>query len=141
MANNPQYANTPIFEITQIGTANTNRDGTGTVPTICTGLTATAAAGVGKRISRISATSGITATTAGVVRFFGSNDGGTTKRLLVEKLIPANTASTSNTVVRFDVPELTGLILPGTVGGLTSGLFASTNAGETFNIFVESASL
>jgi hypothetical protein len=140
MANNPQYANNPIFEITQITTANTARDGTGTMSVVCAGLTAAASAAVGKRISRVAVTASGT-NTAGVVRFFGTVDGGTTRRLMIEKLIPANTPSTSNTVVRFEVPELIGLVLPGAIAGATSGIFASTNAGETFGIFVESASL
>lgn len=141
MATNAQYVSTPVIEITLINTANTARDGTGTMSLVAAGITlAASAAGVGKRINRISVTANQT-TTAGVVRFFGSLDSNATKRLVCEKLVPANTPSTSNPVVRFEVPELVGMVLPGTVGGLTAGLFASTNAGETFTVMVESGTL
>jgi len=140
MANNPQYVATPVLEITQIVTTNTARDGTGTMSLVCAGLTAASAAAIGKRINKVALTSQGT-TTAGVVRFFLTVDGGTTRRLVAERLIAANTPGTSNTILRYEMPELAGLILPGTVGGLTAGLFASTNAGETFNIFVESGNL
>lgn len=140
MATNAQYVSTPVIEITLINTANTARDGTGTMGLVAAGPTSASAAGVGKRINRISVTANQT-TTAGVVRFFGSLDSNATKRLICEKLVPANTPSTSNPVVRFEVPELVGMVLPGTVGGLTAGLFASTNAGETFTVMVESGTL
>jgi len=140
MATNAQYAATPVLEISLINTANTARDGTGTMSLCCAGLTAASAAGIGKRLNRISVTANQT-TTAGAVRFFGTTDGGTTRRLLVEKIVPAITPSTSIPTFRTEVPELAGLILPGTVGGVTCGLFASTNAGETFSIAVESGTL
>ena len=140
MATNPQYAATPNIEITQISTANTNRDGTGTFGTVSTGPSSAAGSGVGKRISRVVVCATVT-TTAGAVRFFLSTDGGTTKRLIVEKLIPANTPSTTNTVVRFEVPELVGLVLQGTVSSSACNLYAATHAGEAINVIVESASL
>lgn len=140
MATNAQYTAAPILELSLINTANTNRDGTGTMSLICAGLTAASGAGVGKRINRITVVANQT-TTAGAVRFFGTTDGGTTRRLLSERIVAAITPSTTIPVFRTDVPELVGMILPGTVAGLTAGLFASTNAGETFSIMVESGNL
>ena len=140
MATSAQYVTTPVLEFSLISTANTNRDGTGTMSLVCAGLTAASGAGIGKRINRITINA-VQTTTAGAVRFYGTTDGGTTRRLLSEKIIAAITPSTTIPVFRTDVPELVGLILPGTVAGLTAGLFASTNAGETFSIMVESGTL
>lgn len=140
MATNAQYTATPTLELALINTANTARDGTGTMSLVCAGPTAASAAGVGKRINRISVTANQT-TTAGAVRFFGSNDNGTTRRLMVEKIVPAITPSTTIPTFRTEVPELAGMVLPGAVSGATCGIFASTNAGETFSIVVESGTL
>ena len=69
MATTAQYASTVKSAIAQISTANTNRNGTGTIGTVFTG-----AAG-GSRIDDITITATGT-TTAGVVRLF-INDGTT----------------------------------------------------------------
>lgn len=140
MATNAQYVATPVIEVALINTANTARDGSGTVNLVCAGLTATSAAGVGKRINRITVTA-LQTTTAGAVRFYVTLDSNATRRMICEKIVPAVTPSTTIPVFRTEVPELVGMILPGTVGGLTAGLFASTNAGETFAVMVESGTL
>lgn len=137
MATTAQYTAQPILEHVQISTANTNRDGTGTMGTICTGPNTTAGVGVGKRIFRITVQATVT-TTAGVVRFFISTDNGTTKRMICEKIVPAITPSTTIPAWRVEVPELVGLIIPGGTGNI---LYASTNNAETFNIICESGTL
>ena len=137
MATTAQFTSQPIIDIAQVSTANTNRNGTGTIVTVASGPSATAASGVGKRINRVTVTATGT-TTAGVIRFYVSPDNGTTNYLVCERLVPANTPSTSNAVFRSEINELVGLLL---VGGGNCLLRASTNNGETFNICAESGLL
>jgi hypothetical protein len=137
MATSAQFTAQPTIDITQISTANANRDGTGTIATIATGPATAAAAGVGERINRVTIQATGT-TTAGVIRFYISIDSGTTNRMICEKLVPAVTPSTSVPAFRMEVGELTGIILP---GGGAAVLRASTNNAETFNILVESGLL
>ena len=142
MATSAQYVTTPVIEITQGTTADTSR----TAPTagntylVCQGPATASASGIGKRITRVTVAATGT-TTAGVIRFWISVDTGTTKRLILEKIIVANTPSTTNPIVRFDVPELVGLVLPGTVSSAVTSLYATTNNTETFNFLVESGQL
>jgi len=137
MATTAQYAAQPNLEISQVTTANTARDGTGTIVTVATGPATAAAAGVGERITRVVVQATGT-TTAGVIRFFISLDNGTTNRLICEKLVSAVTPSTTVSAFRIEVNELVGLVLP---GGGAALLRASTNNTETFNILVESGLL
>lgn len=137
MATTAQYTAQPILEYAQVSTANTNRDGTGTLVTVSTGPSASAAAGVGQRINRISVNATGT-TTAGMIRFFLSLDNGTTNRLIAEKVVTAITVGASTAAFRTEVPELVGLILP---GGGQALLRASTEKAETFNVIVESGRL
>jgi len=140
MATTAQYTAQPILEYTQISTANTGRDGSGTLGTVASGPAVTAANGVGKRLLRVSVCAAGT-TTAGVIRFFISNDNGSTKRMVCEKLVPAVTPSTTVSAFRTEVPELVGMILPGGTGGNTVILYAGTNNAETFNVICESGTL
>jgi hypothetical protein len=137
MATTAQFTAQPIIDISQVSTANTNRDGTGTIVTVATGPSTTAAAGVGKRINRVVVHATGT-TTAGVIRFYISVDGGTTNRLICERLVTATTPSTTIAAFRTEVGELAGLVL---TGGGSCMVRASTNNAETFNIMVESGLL
>lgn len=120
----PIFVLTPHLGIGQISTANTNRDGTGTLATV---LTATPN---GTRINII-VIKAIGTTTAGMVRLY-IDDGASNIRLWREFLITAKTPS--STVAAYEyILYLQGeaaLILP-------SGymLKASTAKAETFNIF------
>lgn len=137
MATTAQYTAQPILEYAQVSTANTNRDGTGTLVTVSTGPSASAAAGVGQRINRI-VVNGTGTTSAGMIRFFLSLDNGTTNRLVAEKVVSAITVAASTAAFRTEVPELVGMILP---GGGQALLRASTEIAETFNVIVESGRL
>ncbi len=124
MGINANYANTPRAAVGQISTANTGRDGTGTLATIFT------AGSSGSRVDdiKIQATG---TTTAGVVRLFLHD--GTNARLFAEILVTAVTPST--TVEAFSAVLLNqAIILP---NGWS--LRASTNNAETFNIVVNRA--
>jgi hypothetical protein len=124
MATTAQYAATPRGVVVQVSTANTNRDGTGTIATVLT------AGSNGSRIDDIWVV-GTGTTTAGVVRLF-VNDG-TNSRLWQELLVPAITPSTSVQVFSTALFNQ-ALILP---NGYS--LRASTQIAETFNIIVTRA--
>jgi hypothetical protein len=124
MAINAQYASTPRAALGQVSTANTARDGTGTLATIFT------AGSSGSRIDdiKIQATG---TTTAGAVRLFLHD--GTNARLYDEILVPAITPST--TVEAFSATLVNqAIVLP---NGWS--LRASTNNAETFNVLVTRA--
>ena len=124
MSTTANYAATPRAAVGQISTANTNRDGTGTVVTIFT------AGSSGSRVDDIVITATVT-TTAGMVRLF-LNDG-TNTRLWQE--IPVTAITPSGTVQAFTFTLLNqALILP---NGWS--LRAATNNAETFNVFVDRA--
>lgn len=125
MATTAQYAATARTAIAQISTANTNRNGTGTIGTVFTGGSS------GSRIDDISIVATGT-TTAGVVRLF-INDG-TTSYLWQEILVSAITPSTTVQVFSFTLLNQ-ALIL----ASASWSLRASTNNAETFNILVTRA--
>lgn len=124
MSTAANYASTPRAAVGQVSTANTNRDGTGTIATIFT------AGASGSRVDDIVVTATGT-TTAGMVRLFLHD--GTNARLWVE--IPVTAVTPSGTVQAFTSSLLNqALILP---NGWS--LRASTNNAETFSIFVDRA--
>jgi hypothetical protein len=86
MAADPAFAVTPRIASVNVATANTNRDGTGTVATLITG------ASTGTRIAEIVVQARVT-TTAGMVRIFLHD--GTTFYFFDEVSIAAATVSAS----------------------------------------------
>src|SRR5438105_4103684 len=82
----PIFGLTPVLSQVQISTANTNRDGTGTVGSVVTGSTN------GRRIDKITITAAVT-TTAGMVRLY--IDDGTNVRLWKEVPVSAITVGAS----------------------------------------------
>jgi hypothetical protein len=124
MATQAQYAATPRGAVAQVSTANTNRDGTGTLATVFT------AGSNGSRVDDIWIV-GTGTTTAGVVRLF-VNDG-TNSRLWQEVMVTAITPSVSVQVFNTALFNQ-ALILP---NGWS--LRASTQIAETFNVIVSRA--
>lgn len=124
MSTTAQYAATPRAALGQVSTANTNRDGTGTLASIFT------AGASGSRVDDIYIAATGT-TTAGVVRLFLYD--GTNNRLWQEILVTAVTPSTTVQVWNYSLFNQ-ALILP--TGYI---LKASTNNAETFNINVTRA--
>jgi hypothetical protein len=144
MSTQAQYAVQPTLESVTFSTANTDRTGaTGSYTLVCSGPATPAANGVGKRIERVVITRTVAAspTTATVVCFFLSYDGGTTKFLITEWNLTAYTASTSSSQVVVFANDLTGLVLPGSTGGQAVQLYASTQAATAVNVIVQSALL
>lgn len=130
MASDPVFAVTPKVGMAQISTANTNRDGSGTLGTVVTGGTN------GSVIKKIRVCSTVT-TTAGAVRLFLYD--GTNTRLMQEIIVPAITPST--TVEAFARTITYG---PDDVLHLPSNtweLRASTHNAEAINVFAFYADL
>lgn len=130
MASTPGFAATPrIPTPVAVATANTNRDGTGTIATLIQGVAA------GTKINEIVVQATVT-TTAGTVRFFLSVDSGTTWKLFDAVAIPAVTVS--GTVLAARRAKLyDNLILVGTA----SRLGASTHNAEAFEVTALAADL
>lgn len=117
MSTQPAFAATPLSPIVAFSTANTNRDGTGTVGLLC------AARVPGSRVQRVQLRATGT-TTAGVIRLFKRDSGlafngdGTisaftapTWRLIEEILVQAITPGTSQRVWAGDWAPLDGFDL------------------------------
>lgn len=138
MATSAQYSTAPTIDVSQVTTANTARDGSGTTVEIAAGPTTAAGSGVGKRIVGVSIKATGT-TTVGMIRFFISTDGGTTKRLVDEVAVAAVTPSATQAAWSGIAPNLSQIILPGQVSSNTQKLYASTEKSETFNIVVYGA--
>lgn len=120
MASSPGFAATPRCAIAQISSANTLRDGTGTIGTVFT------AGASGSRIETVVITATGT-TTAGMVRLFVHN--GSTAYLLQE--VPVYAITPSSTVPSFYamIGFENGFIIP-----TGYSLRASTHNAETFNV-------
>lgn len=125
MSTTDNFFSTPRTAVAQVTTANTARDGTGTIATVITG------AASGTRIDDIEINATGT-TTAGVIRLFLHD--GTNARLLREILVGAITPSTS--VAAFNT-RLTDLAI--ILQNASWSLRASTNNAETFNVAVTRA--
>ena len=125
MAATPNFTAIPNLGLAVISTANTNRDGTGTIATVLT------AGSSGSRIDRIRIIA-IGATTAGMIRLFIHD--GTNARLYRE--IPVGALSPSGTVQAFNAEiNFAGdnaLTLP---SGFS--LRASTHLAESFVVVAE----
>ena len=119
MASSPQFIATPRLGVVLVSTANTNRDGSGTIET---GFTAGAS---GSRIERIVVEARAT-TTAGMVRLYIHN--GTTAFLWREVSVSAITPSASVKTFREEI-AVEDLILP-----TGYSLRASTHNAENFNV-------
>ncbi len=127
MAVAPVFAVTPRLTSVAVATANTNRDGTGTLVSLITGVAA------GTRINEISVQATVT-TTAGMVRIYLYD--GTNYRLWDEVAIPAATVSASVKGIRV-ATTYNNLILP----SASWQLFASTHNGEAFTVTTMGADL
>jgi hypothetical protein len=126
MATAPSYAATPRRKTVQISTANTNRDGTGTLGTSLAGGTN------GTVIKKIEIVAPGT-TTAGMIRAF--IDDGTNVRLLREWPIVAITPSATVPCVQLEIEPRDLILLS------TDTLKFSTHNAETFNIHVTGGDL
>lgn len=118
----PRFIELPIAGTAQISTANSNRDGTGTMATVVTGTKC----GTLIRSVRVVATG---TTTAGMVRLF--LDDGSSVRLWKELTVSAVTASATVAAYEKEFEPGGTFILPDSVS-----IKAATEKSETFNVFV-----
>lgn len=124
MATAPQFVSTPKTAAVAITTANTNRDGTGTIGTVFTAGTN------GSRIDKIIICAKST-TTAGNIRFY-IHDGSNYflfKEVPVIAITPAATVPSFSAVLSQEIETTLPLIIP---NGYS--LRASTEKAEPFNI-------
>lgn len=124
MASTAQFASTPKVGIVNISTANTNRDGTGTIGTVFT-----AGAG-GSRIDKISIQARAT-TTSGMIRLFIHD--GSTSFLFKEVPVIAITPAASVPAFQYSLSQEIDAVLP-IVLPTGYSLRASTEKAENFNI-------
>ena len=127
MALNPAFASTPRVGSAQVSTANTNRDGTGTVVDVLTGVAA------GTRVFEVVVQATVT-TTAGMVRLYYYD--GTNTRLLDEITVTAVTVGASTPAFRAS-RAYANLVLAGS----THKLQASTHNAEAINVIALAADL
>lgn len=132
MALVPQFASVPKVGIATISTANTNRDGTGTIGTVLTAGTN------GTRLRRITIQATGT-TTAGMVRLYLHD--GTTAQLYLET--PVTAVTPSGTVLAYSVTYNENVDFSQLPLTIPSGysLRASTQNAETFKVIAEGADL
>jgi hypothetical protein len=124
MAVRPNFTKTPRIGRALLSTANTNRDGTGTIVNIVDGATT-----VGSRIERITISATGT-TTAGMIRFF-YYDGVSNTDLKLEVSVGAITVSATIPAYRMELLDLGWILASG------FSLRASTEKGESFRVIVE----
>ena len=104
MATTPNFTSTSRLATASVSAANTNRDGTGTIVTVLTGVAA------GTKVFEVDVQMTVTST-AGMVRLFLSSDTGATWKLFDEVAIAAATVSASVKATRV-ATQYTNLILP-----------------------------
>ena len=104
MATTPNFTSTSRLATASVSAANTNRDGTGSIIAVLTGVAA------GTKVFEVDVQMTVTST-AGMVRLFLSSDSGTTWKLFDEVAIAAATASASVKATRV-ATQYTNLILP-----------------------------
>lgn len=127
MAAEPVFAVTPRISATNVATANTNRDGSGTVATLITG------AATGTRVAEIVVKARVT-TTAGQVRAWLYD--GTNYRFLDEYAIAAATVSATVQGVRVSA-TYSNLILP----SASWSIVVATHNGESIDVIAFAADL
>lgn len=120
----PSFVDTPVIGTGQVSVANSNRDGTGTLVELVTGVEN----GTKTPIIRIQATE---STADGMIRLYHEVSGSGNKRLIAD--IPVADTTVSGTVAAWatNYAMVTDFVLPE-----GDKLYASTENAETFNIFV-----
>lgn len=126
-ANSVQFVATPGMSVAQVSAANTNRDGTGTIVDLVTGV-----ASPGRRINKITIKAIVT-TAAGMIRIYFYD--GTNTRLYREIVVTAITVGAAVAGFEYEIlfNDANAPILP----NVNCKLQASTHNAETFNIITE----
>jgi len=126
----PVFTKPLAADVAQVSAANTNRDGTGTIVTLSTGIAD------GKRIENVRIKAIVT-TTAGMIRLYYSPNAGVTNRLIGEVVVSAITVAAGVAGFEADwVPPGGHLDLVGT----SDMLRASTHNAEAHNLLAKVSS-
>lgn len=128
MATEPAFATTPRVASVNVATANTARDGTGTIGTLITGVTA------GTRVAEI-VVKAVGTTTAGMVRVFLYD--GTTYYLFDEISVAAVASPGASTQTTRVSTTYTNLVLPSSSWSVR----VSTHNAESINVTALGADL
>lgn len=129
MASIPNFTSTSRLTASAVSTANTNRDGTGTIVSLISGVAA------GTKIFEVDVQMTVTST-AGMVRLYLSSDSGSTWKLFDEVAIAAATVSASVKGTRV-ATLYSNLILPSS----SYALGASTHNAEASVVTVMAGDL
>lgn len=130
---NPIFVHHPVVTMTACpATANTNRDGTGTITAIYTADSA-----VNGSLVEVVKWIGAGTTTAGIVNLFRSTDGGTTWIFIGQC---ATTGATPSATVKADEGYFTGSDIPLRLNANDKLGFAPTKA-EAYNVIVQGGPL
>jgi len=121
----PVFVDTPKHPSVRIATANTARDGTGTLGTVYTA----GADGAFFKGLRVQSEGTVT---AGVVRIYIQTAGAGNNELIKELLVPATTPSTTVEAFSIEWYPPGGIML-----GATDVLKCSTHNAETFSVWAE----
>lgn len=124
----PIFTDTPVLGKVAISTANTGRDGAGTMGTVLTG------GSDGTRITRITLLALVT-TTAGMIRLFIGDDAGSPvinlwREVAVTVVVPSGSAVAWSSTI--SLPGELALVLP-----VNYTLRAATNNAEAFVVVAE----
>jgi hypothetical protein len=130
----PVFTRTPVLGRAALSLANPNRDGTGTIVSVISGLTD------GVRIDQIEVIATAT-TTAGMIRLFLSQNGGANwflwREIIVTAIVPSGVVAAFREVIdlsaALDDPPLN-------LADTQMVLGAATQNAETFNVFARGGS-
>jgi hypothetical protein len=124
MAATPTFISTPRLSVVNVATANTARDGSGTIVELIAGVAA------GTKVLEVVAQAAISGTvTAGMVTLFTSTDGGSTWRLFDEIAIAAASSAVAVKATR-NTATYSNLVLIGT----NHRLGAATTIAQSVNV-------
>lgn len=130
MASTANFVATPQWAGTVINTANTNRDGTGTITML---VTATA---TGARVDRVTITQTATISTATIVRLWQRTTAGTW-RLRREIGVAAYTVSATAATPSYTVETPIGSLVPAFQLGPTDELGVSIHTADSVSVIAE----
>ena len=124
----PNFSGPPRMGVAVVSTANTNRDGTGTIATLLASVAAATDTTGGTRVDFVDIKATVT-TTAGMIRLYVSTDTGTSWRMIRE--IPVSAITVGANTAAFETQIALGRDLPAGVANL---LGASTHNAEAFHV-------
>ena len=124
----PNFTGQPRMGSVTVSTANTNRDGTGTIATLLASVAAAGDTTGGTRVDFVDIKATVS-TTAGMIRLYVSTDTGSTWRMIRE--IPVTAITVAASTAAFETQIALNRDLP---AGTANLLGASTHNAEAFHV-------